>query len=77
MEAHMSINRLLLLAGVLGIGACQAPTGLLASCGFAGDKAEFAITAYQVCPDEGPVGTPATGAALPPGDEDGDASVQR
>ena len=74
----MTFHRLLLLAGVLGIGACQAPTGLLASCSFAGDKSEFATTAYQLCPGEGPVslGTPTTDAALPP-DEESDASVQR
>jgi hypothetical protein len=51
----MTIHRLLLLAGVLAIGACQAPSGPLASCSFAGDKSEFATTAYQVCPEITPV----------------------
>jgi hypothetical protein len=45
----MNIKHWLLLAGVLVAGACSG-SGPLASCTFAGDKAEYAPTAYQSCP---------------------------
>jgi hypothetical protein len=46
----MAIQRWLLLAGLLGTAAaCKGPVGPLAQCTFAGDKYEYAGTAYQIC----------------------------
>ena len=51
----MTIKRWLLLAGLLGVAACNSAVGPLASCSFGGqvggDRSEFATTGYQVCTD--------------------------
>jgi hypothetical protein len=44
----MSIQRWLLLAGLLGAAACKAATGPNADCSFV-DRSDAAATGYQVC----------------------------
>jgi hypothetical protein len=68
----MSINRWLVLAGLLAIGACGPNPSALC---VVDDQNVNLDTEEQLCTPS--LGTPVTSAALPSDDEDPDASVQR
>lgn len=50
----MSLHRWLLIAGLLGTAACQAPFGPNADCSY--DKTAAAAPGYQICTQQVPDG---------------------